>query len=152
MASLIGAGVASSQVTPPSLERAKLLDTPVGLERSPPPRMLCLASRKAMLNPPPAGPETMGVGYAFQVSPPSVVAITRAGVAPPVVNQARLPPWAVMQVPLEAKPASPGSAGGTLSPMSSNVAPSVVRRIGKRPLIESPITTARLEFQNAKQS
>src|SRR3954467_11194060 len=106
MASLIGAGVVSSQVTPPSLVRAKLLETPVPLPRSPPPRMPCFASWKAMLNPPAGGPETSGVGYAFHVSPPSVVAITRAGVTPPVVNHARLPPWAVMQVPLDANPAS----------------------------------------------
>src|SRR5438270_8629301 len=152
MASLIGAGVASCQVTPPSLERAKLLETPVGLPRSPPPRIPCFASWKAMLTPPAGGPDTSGVGYAFQVSPPSVVAITRAGLAPPVVNQARLPPCAVMQVPLDANPASPGSAGGTLSPMSCHVWPSVVRRMGKRPFTESLIATACFAFQKAKQS
>src|SRR5436305_485203 len=152
MASLIGAGVVSSQVTPPSLVRAKLLETPVPFPRSPPPRMPCFASWKAMLNPPAGGPETSGVGYAFHVLPPSLVAITRAGVAPPVVNQARFPPCVVMQVPLDANPASAGNAGVTLSPISCQVWPLVVRRIGKRPFTESLIAKARLLSQKAKQS
>src|SRR3954447_6239533 len=143
----MGAGFVSVQVTPPSLERAKLLETPLGLPRSPPPRIQCFASWKAMLNPPAGGPETSGVGYAFHVLPPSVVAITRAGVTPPVVNQARFPPWVAMQVPLDANPASPGSAGVTLSPISCQVWPSVVRRMGKRPFTESLIATACLLFQ-----
>src|SRR2546423_5832365 len=152
MASLIGARVARCQVTPPSLERAKLSETPVGFERSPPPRIPCFASWKAILNPPAGGPETSGVGYAFHVLPPSVVAITRAGVTPPVVNQARFPPWVAMQVPLDANPASPGSAGVTLSPISCQVWSLVVRRIGKRPFTESLIAKARLLSQKAKQS
>src|SRR5437868_15213656 len=85
----MGAGLVRAQVTPPSLVRAKLLETPVGLPRSPPPRIPCFASWKAMLNPPAGGPETSGVGYAFHVLPPSVVAITRAGVAPPVRSEER---------------------------------------------------------------
>src|SRR2546423_8960228 len=148
----MGAGLVRVQVTPPSLVRAKLLETPVGLLRSPPPRIPCFASWKAMLNPPAGGPETSGVGYAFHVLPPSVVAITRAGVAPPVVNQARLPPCVAMQVPLDANPASAGNAGVTLSPISCQVWSLVVRRIGKRPFTESLIAKARLLSQKAKQS
>src|SRR5947199_8231726 len=98
MASLIGARVARCQVTPPSLERAKLSETPVAFERSPPPRIPCFASWKAMLNPPAGGPETSGVGYAFHGPPPSVVVIKRARVAPPVVNPARWPRCVALQL------------------------------------------------------
>ena len=71
---------------------------------------------------------------------------------PPVVSQARRWPWVAAQVPLEAKPASPGSAGGSRSPMSCQVVPSKVRITGKRPLIESPRVMPLQGSQNAKQS
>lgn len=86
------------------------------------------------------------------MSPPSLVAKTRAVVEPPVAIQAFLPPCVATQVPLAANDASPGNAGGMLPLMSCYVIPSVVRRSGKIPFTESLCATPRIGVQKAKQS
>jgi hypothetical protein len=86
------------------------------------------------------------------VSPPSRVARTREGVAPPVPTQAWSRPTAVMSVPLEAKPASPSSAAGMLAERSTQVWPSVMRRMGKTPFTESLKASARRGPKKAKPS
>src|SRR5215813_4014471 len=130
MAPGIGAFVASCQVRPPSRDRAKLFTTPMFGVRSPPARMPCRASRKAMLNPPPAEngvvfTPVIGAVVAPQVCPRSVLKKTRVVHRPsgtkgvggtPVVIHARRCPWVAMHVPPEAKPDSPGSGVGRLSP------------------------------------
>src|SRR6185295_1887082 len=78
--------------------------------RSPPATIPSEAFRNAMVNPPADGLDTSGVSYACQVCPPSVVASTRATLEPPAVIQARWSPWVAIQVPLAAKPNSPGRA------------------------------------------
>src|SRR5258706_7063872 len=109
-------------------------------------------SRKATENPPALALLASGVSYAFQVSPPSVVARILEMVAPPVVIQALSSPWVVMQVPLEENENSPANAGGMLSEMECQSVPSVVRRSGNTPFTASLCATPRLGSQNAKQS
>jgi hypothetical protein len=58
---------------------------------------------------------TKGVSYAFQASPPSLVARTLAMFDPPVQIQAFLAPCVETAVPLDAKEISPGNAGGILA-------------------------------------
>src|ERR1700739_168276 len=100
-----GGWFASVQVLPPSCEVAT---SALSLEaRSPPPTMPFFGSRKATLMAPALAELTSGVSYAFQVSPPSLVASILAMVEPPVAIHAFLPPWVVMQVPLAANDASP---------------------------------------------
>src|SRR3979409_341292 len=111
-------------VLPPSFDVATSAE--LFVDKSPPPRMPCQASRKATERPPAPGELTSGVSYAFQVSPPSLVAKILAIVEPPVVIQAFLRPSVAMQVPLEENEASPGKAGGILAPMDCQVIPSVV--------------------------
>src|SRR5438309_10005143 len=94
-------------------------------------------SRKSTVKAPAVGELINGVLYAFQVSPPSLVARILAVVEPPVAIQAFLPPCVATQVPLAANEASPSNAGGILAAMDSQVAPSVVRRSGYTPLTES---------------
>src|ERR1700694_3146762 len=115
-------------VWPPSAEVAA---SALAFEaKSPPPRMPCLGSRRATEIPPALGELTSGVSYAFQVSPPSLVAKILAMVEPPVAIQAFIPPWVATQVPLAANEASPGNAGGMLALISCQVVPSVVRISG----------------------
>src|SRR5713226_10211703 len=120
--------------------------------RSPPPTIPCRGSRKATEIAPALGELTSGVSYAFQVSPPSLVAKILAVVEPPVAIQAFDSPCVATQVPLAANEASPGNAGGMLAAMDSHVIPSVVRRSGNTPLTESLCAMPRLGVQNAKQS
>jgi hypothetical protein len=58
----------------------------------------------------------------------------------------------VTQVPLEAKEASPGNAGGILLLISCQVIPSVVRKSGNTPFTESLCKMPRWGVQNAKAS
>jgi len=123
------------QVCPPSFEVAELAES---LEdRLPPATIPFKGLRKATEIAPALAELTSGVSKAFQVSPPSRVVRTRATAAPPVTIQAFCQPCVVMQVPLAAKEASPGSAGGMLLAIDSQVKPSVVRSAGKTPLTES---------------
>src|SRR5438034_11458871 len=94
-------------------------------------------SRKSTVKAPPLGELNREVLYAFQVSPPSLVARTLAIVAPPVAIQEFLPPCVVTQVPLDAKENSPDNAGGILLLISCKVFPSVVRRAGKTQFTDS---------------
>src|SRR5204863_8954886 len=109
-------------------------------------------SRKSTVKAPALGELTRGVLYAFQVSPPSLVARTLAISDPPVQIHAFRPPWVVTHVPLDANEASPGSAGGMLLLMSGQVIPSVVRKSGNTPFTESLCRMPRLGVQNAKPS
>src|SRR5881275_1366784 len=122
---------------PPSLETAvrALLGSPGS--KSPPPTIPRNGSRKSTVNAPALGELTRGVLYAFQVSPPSLVARTLAISEPPVQIHAFRPPWVVTHVPLDAKENSPGSAGGILLLISCQLIPSVVRKSGNTPLTES---------------
>src|SRR5213594_4757339 len=138
MAPVTGGALVSVQVCPPSSEVAVAALLGSAGSRSPPPTMPCQGSRKATVKPPALGELTSGVSYAFQVLPASLVARILAVVAPPVMIQAFLPPCVVTQVPLDAKENSPGNAGGMLLLMSCQLIPSVVRRSGNTPLIESP--------------
>src|SRR5919198_3442087 len=152
MAPVTGGLFVSFQVLPPSEERAvAALFGSVG-SKSPPPTMPCQGSRKATVNAPALDELTSGVGYALHVSPPSLVARTRAVLEPPVAIHALFPPWVATQVPLEANDASPGNAGGKLLLMSCQVIPSVVCRSGNLPFTESLCAMPRLGVQNAKQS
>src|SRR2546422_4203310 len=138
------------QVWPPSFEVAAPAE--LFAAKSPPPTMPFQGSRKATEIPPALGELTSGVSYAFQVSPPSLVAKILAIVEPPVAIQAFLPPCVATQVPLAAKEASPGSAGGILAAMDCQVISSVVRISGNTPFTESLCATPRLGVQNARQS
>src|SRR5438445_13407876 len=110
MAPLTGGLLVSFQVLPPSRDMAA---SALSFEaRSPPPTMPCRGSRKATEIAPALAELTSGVSYAFQVSPPSLVARILAMVAPPVAIQPFLRPWVAAQVPLSANGASPASAGG----------------------------------------
>src|SRR5271169_5563245 len=150
MAPFTGGLFVNFQVLPPSCEVA--MSALSFAAKSPPPTMPCRGSRKATLIAPALGELTSGVSYAFQVSPPSLVARILAMVEPPVAIQALLSPWVVMQVPLAANEASPESAGGILPLISCQVVPSVVRISGNTPLKESLCVTPRSGFQKAKQS
>src|SRR5713101_3934917 len=105
--------------------------------RSPQPMIPCGGSRKVTELAPVLGELTSGVSYAFQVSPPSLVAKILAIVEPPVAVQAFLPPCVAMQVPLAANEASPGNAAGILAAMDCQAIPSVVRISGNTPFTES---------------
>src|SRR4029077_11541188 len=109
-------------------------------------------SRKSTVKAPAVGELINGVLYAFQVSPPSLVARILAIVEPPVAIHASFPPWVVTQVPLDAKEASPGNAGGMLLLMSCHVVPSVMRRSGNAPFTESVCGMPRGGGQNEKPS
>jgi hypothetical protein len=135
-------------------DRAKLSTMSV-TARSPPAAKPWRPSRKPTLVAPPAKstPTVSGTFAAVQVCPRSRVERIRAVVfVPPVASQALRLPCVAAQVPLAAKPASPGSAGGNRSPMSCQVLPSRVRITGKRPLIESAMVMALFGPQKAKQS
>src|SRR5881392_117123 len=123
------------QVRPPSLDVAASAESFEA--KSPPATMPFQGSRKATVMAPALGELTSGVSYAFQVSPPSLVAKNLAIVEPPVAIQAFLPPCVATQVPLAANEASPGNGGGIVAAMDSQVIPSVVRRSGNTPLTES---------------
>src|SRR5205807_10330474 len=126
MATGTGGLLVRVQVRPPSFDvaaSAELFDA-----KSPPATMPFQGSRNATVIAPALGELTSGVSYAFQVSPPSLVAKVLAMVEPPVAIQAFLPPCVATQVPLAANEASPGNAGGILVAMDSHVIPSVVRR------------------------
>src|SRR6266542_3989592 len=114
--------------------------------------MPCNGSRKATVKVLALGELTKGVSYAFQLSPPSLVARTLAMSDPPVQIQAFLPPWVETQVPLDAKENSPGNAGGRLLLISCQVIPSVVRKSGNTPFTESLCRMPRCGVQNAKAS
>src|ERR1700685_252005 len=150
MAPLTGGVLVSCQVLPPSCDVAMF--ALLFEARSPPPTTPFFGSRKATLIAPAVDELTSGVSYAFQVSPPSVVARILAMVAPPVAIQALFSPRVVMQVPLAANEASPDNAGGILLAMLCQVVPSVVRISGKTPLTESLCGTPRSGVQKAKQS
>src|SRR5215470_8093127 len=122
MAPVTGGALVSFHVRPPSLDVAVLAFPGSPGSRSPPPTMPCHGSRKATVNAPALGELTSGVSYAFQVSPPSLVASTRATVAPPVAIHAFCPPCVATHVPLDANENSPARAGGMLPLMSSHVA------------------------------
>src|SRR6266478_6496867 len=142
----MGALALTLQVFPPSLDRAKLSKGGAVGSRSPPPTTPWDASRNSTLKIPAEGLPLKGVSWAAQRLPPSLVArILAAGPAPPVPIQARFSPCVATQVPLDANPASPGKAGGRLSPMSRQLVPSLVRRAGKRPFTESLKTMPRSE-------
>src|SRR6266581_1844816 len=91
--------------------------------KSPPPTIPCQPSRKSTENAPALGELTIGVSYAFQVSPPSRVARMRATDAPPVAIQAFLSPCVATQVPLDENDASPANAGGIFALMSCQTLP-----------------------------
>src|SRR5262245_45802170 len=95
----------------------------------------------------------MGVVAACQVVPPSIDLKTRAA-PPPVAIQTLLWPWTVIQVPLAANAASPGSAGGMCSAgISFQVdPPSVVLMIRQRPSTGSLRAMPFLASQNASAS
>src|SRR5689334_3072593 len=114
--------------------------------------MPCFGSRNATVNAPALGELTSGVAYAFQVSPPSLVASTRATDEPPVAIHAFFPPCVATHVPLDANDDSPGRAGGMLPLMLCHVSPSVVRRSGKTPFTESLCAMPRFGVQNPMQS
>src|SRR5690242_13639304 len=100
MAPVTGGGLVNVQVCPPSLEVAvRALLGSLG-SKSPPPTMPWCGSRKSIVNAPALGELIKGVLYAFQVSPPSLVARTLAIVEPPVQIHAFLPPCVETQVPL----------------------------------------------------
>src|SRR5437868_4117930 len=120
--------------------------------KSPPPTIPWKGLRKSIVNAPAVGELTKGVLYAFHVSPPSRVARTLAMSDPPVQIHAFFPPCVETQVPLDAKEASPGNAGGILLLISCHVVPSVVRRSGKTPFTESLCAMPRCGVQNAKPS
>src|SRR5579872_5992673 len=125
MAPVTGGLFVNCQVFPPSLDvatAALLLAA-----KSPPPTMPFQGSRNATLIAPAVAELGSGVSYAFQVSPPSLVARILAMVAPPVAIHAFYSPWVVTQVPLAANEASPGNAGGIFLAMLCHVVPSVVR-------------------------
>src|SRR5579862_8448093 len=109
-------------------------------------------SRKATEMAPALAELTSGVSYAFQVSPPSLVAKLRAIVDPPVAIQAFSNPCVVMQVPLAANEASPDNAGGMLEAIDCHVTPFVVRMSGNTPFTESLCVIPRSGVQKAKQS
>jgi hypothetical protein len=97
-------------------------------------------------------PCTIGVPYAFHVSPPSVVARILAFSAAPVAIHARFSPWVATQVPLAAKAASPGCAGGSFRAISLQSSPFLVRITGKRPFTASLMVMPRFGLQKSKQS
>lgn len=107
-----------------------------------------MGSRKATEIAPALGELTSGVSYAFQVSPPSLVAKILAVVEPPVAVQAFLFPCVVIQVPLAANEASPGNAAGILAAMDCQLTPSVVRISGNIPFTESLRVMPRCGVQN----
>src|SRR4029077_1564222 len=152
MAPVTGGGLVRVHVMPPSFEIAvrALLGSPGS--KSPPPTMPRCGSRKSTVNAPALGELTRGVLYAFQVSPPSLVARTLAMSDPPVQIHAFLPPCVETHVPLDAKENSPGSAGGILLLISCHVVPSVVRKSGNTPFTESLCAIPRCGVQNAKPS
>src|SRR6266536_1005141 len=152
MAPVTGGGFVRVHVTPPSLETAvrALFGSPGS--KSPPPTIPRNGSRKSTVNAPALGELIRGKSYAFQKSPPSLVARTLAMSDPPVQIQAFLPPCVVTQVPLDAKENSPGSAGGRLLLISCQVIPSVVRKSGNTPFTESLCRMPRCGVQNAKPS
>src|SRR6267154_6428391 len=152
MAPVTGGGFVRVHVWPPSFEIAVSALLGLAGSKSPPPTMPSKGLRKSTVKAPPLGELARGVLYAFQVLPPSRVARILAIVAPPVAIQAFLPPCVVTQVPLDAKENSPGNAGGMLLLISCQVVPSVVRRSGNTPLIESPCRIPRCGVQNAKPS
>src|SRR5215469_2405104 len=146
----VGGFLVRLQVRPPSFEVAASAES---LEaRSPPATIPYEGFRNATVTAPALGELTSGVSYAFQVSPPSLVTKICATVEPPVAIHAFLPPWVVMQVPLAAKEACPGNAGGILPAIDCQVVPFSVRRSGNTPFTESLCTMPRRGVQNAKQS
>src|SRR5277367_879523 len=150
MAPFTGGLFVNFQVLPPSCEVAM---SALSFEaKSPPPTMPFRGSRKATEIAPALAELTSGVSYAFQVSPPSLVARILAMVDPPVAIQAFFPPWVVMQVPLAENDASPCNAGGILALISCQVVPSTVRISGKTPFTESLCAMPRFGVQKAKQS
>src|SRR5438105_13101977 len=152
MAPVTGGLFVSFQLLPPSEETEVAALFGSAGSKSPPPTMPCQGSRKSTVNAPAVGELTSGVAYAFQLSPPSLVASTRAVVEPPVAIHAFLPPCVATHVPLAAKDASPGNAGGKLLLMSCHVIPSVVRRSGNFPFTESLCARPLFGVQNATQS
>src|ERR1700686_15637 len=150
MAPATGGLLVSVQVRPPSFEVAA--SAAVFEARSPPPTIPFTGSRKATEIAPALGELTSGVSYAFQVSPPSLVAKILAIVEPPVATHAFSRPSVVTQVPLAANEASPVSAGGILALIDSHVVPLVVRRSGNTPFTESLCAMPRVGVQKAKQS
>src|SRR5512137_2916492 len=137
MAPVTGGGLVSAHVTPPSLDVAVAALFGWAGSRSPPPTIPAHGLRNATVKAPALGELTRGVSYASQVSPPSLVARTRAIVDAPVAIHAFCPPCVATQVPLDANEPSPGSAGGMFPLMSCQVTPSVVRRSGNTPFTES---------------
>src|SRR5579863_668899 len=135
MAPFTGGFFVNCQVLPPSFEVA--MSALLFAAKSPPPTMPFQGSRKATVTAPALAELTSGVSYAFQVSPPSLVARILAMVEPPVAIQAFLPPWVATHVPLAANEASPGSAGGIFPLIDCHVVPSVVRISGNTPFTES---------------
>src|SRR5713101_4808489 len=150
MAPCTGGLLVRVHVWPPSSEVA--VSAASFVAKSPPPTIPFRGSRKATEIPPPLGEITSGVSYAFQVSPPSLVAKILAVVEPPVAIQAFDSPCVAMQVPLAANEASPGNAGGILAAMDCQVIPSVVRISGNTPFTESLWVMPRRGVQNEKQS
>src|SRR5580704_18943459 len=139
-----------SLVCPPSFDVAM---SALAFEaKSPPPTTPCRGSRKATLIAPAVDELTSGVPYAFQLSPPSLVARILAMVAPPVAIQAFPRPCVVTQVPLAANEASPVNAGGILALILFQVMPLVVRISGNTPFTESLCAMPRSGVQKAKQS
>src|SRR4029453_16412874 len=98
-------------------------------------------------------PAVTGVFETDHVKPRSLEWKTRAA-APPVAIHTLSVPATVMLLPLAAKAASPGSAGGILArDVSFQVMPpSVVRMIKKRPSTGSLNAIPLLASQNAKPS
>src|SRR4029453_226826 len=125
------------QCLPPSLEVAVRALLGSHGSKSPPPTIPRKGSRKSTVNAPALGELIRGVSYAFQVSPPSLVARTLAMSDPPVQIHAFLPPCVETHVPLDAKENSPGKPGGRLLLISCHVVPSMVRRSGNTPFTES---------------
>src|SRR6516225_1522511 len=137
IAPVTGGGFVSVQVAPPSLDVAVLaLFGSLG-SRSPPPTMPFHGLRNAIVNPPALDELNSGVSYAFHVSPPSLVASTRAIVETPVTIHAFCPPCVATHVPLAANDPSSGKAGGILPLILCHVVPSVLRRSGNTPFTES---------------
>src|ERR1700733_13361951 len=108
MAPFTGGLLVNCQVLPPSREVAVRALLASFWSKSPPPTMPCSGSRKETVNAPAVGLLTSGVSYAFQLSPPSVVARILAIFEPPVAIQACRRPSVATQVPLEENDASPG--------------------------------------------
>src|ERR1700723_1841691 len=146
MAPCTGGALVRVHVRPPSSEIA--VSALVFEFKSPPPTIPWRESRKATETPPALGEVRSGVSYAFQVLPPSLVARILAMVEPPVAIQAFVLPSAAMQVPLAAKEASPGRAGGMLDAIDSQVWPLVVRMSGNTPFPESLCVIPRSGVQN----